>query len=451
MLPPRTLRCFLLIATGLLMCQARAQLTYALENTVLLIDEVVDSSRVDIPWEIIWGPDDRLWMTDGPLITRWDPTTDMLDTLLDRGHGNGMGMAFHPDFPNTPQVFAVFDSAYYYGGGQFSEVFQFTYDPQDDTLIGETLLTSFRHQGEHSGGRILFDASGALLINTAEWFNGPVEVDGNTLRLWPDGSIPSDNPWGDERWTRGHRNAQGLAMLPNGNVVNTELCDGGSEIDRLTAGKNYGWHEYDGLICFEPDSCDTPLYEHELPIVWFWQPVSGCQLYTSAAIAEFTNRLIACALMSGGLVSVPFSAQWDSAFAPTHYTGGVFSQPMPGNSCGRIRDIAIRPDGGFYLITNDRYNARIRYVHPDEGNAVQASDHIAGTAPWPNPVQDQLSMPLPPGADWTLRDGQGRIVTAPGYPIGDRLVLRLGDLPAGLYFLTASLRGEQWVHRVVRQ
>ena len=83
----------LIVITLLTGTSSSAQLTYQLGNTTLLIDEVVDSSRVNIPWEILWGPDDRLWMTDGPLITRWDPVTDVLDTLHDRGYGNGLGMA----------------------------------------------------------------------------------------------------------------------------------------------------------------------------------------------------------------------------------------------------------------------------------------------------------------------------------------------------------------------
>jgi hypothetical protein len=84
--PMSTIRLLQLIPCVLLLWigEARAQLTHPLSSTVLLIDEVVDSSRVDKPWEILWGPDDRLWMTDGPRIVRWDPATDVIDTLLGR-------------------------------------------------------------------------------------------------------------------------------------------------------------------------------------------------------------------------------------------------------------------------------------------------------------------------------------------------------------------------------
>ena len=148
---------------------ANAQLTYQLGSTTLLIDEVVDSSRVNIPWEILWGPDDRLWMTDGPLITRWDPVTDVIDTLIDRGYGNGLGMALHPDFPNTPIIMAVFDTATYYGGGNWCEVSRFDYDAVNDTVVAEEVLFGYYHAGEHGGGRVLFDTTGNVLITTADY------------------------------------------------------------------------------------------------------------------------------------------------------------------------------------------------------------------------------------------------------------------------------------------
>lgn len=450
MLPSRALRPLVFVSASILFGQGRAQLTYPLGNTQLLIDEVVDSSRVDIPWEIIWGPDDRLWMTDGPRIVRWDPTTDMLDTLLDRGHGNGMGLALHPDFPNTPQVFAVFDSATYYGGGQFCEVFRYTYDPQGDTLIDEALLDSFHHQGEHSGGRILFDTTGALLINTPEWYNG-IEVEaGCTFRIMPDGSIPPDNPWGDHRWTRGHRNAQGLAILPNGSIVNTELCDNGSEIDLLTAGRNYGWNEYDGLVCYNQDSCGSPQYTHEAPMTWFGQPVSGCEFYTSNAIPEFTNKLITCGLMSGGFMVVPFSSGLDSAFEATYITGGPLDMPMITPTCGRIRDIAIKPDGSFYLITNDRMDARIRWVHPELSTSV-SENSTNGPQVWPNPTNGLVNLAVSKQASILVMDGLGRPVDVPAQRMGDRYLLDLSDQASGMYSIRLMENGVSSTTHVMKR
>jgi glucose/arabinose dehydrogenase len=447
----RPSRSVLLISVPLIIGQARAQLTYALENTVLLIDEVVDSSRVDIPWEIIWGPDDRLWMTDGPRIIRWDPVTDVIDTLLDRGYGNGLGMVLHPDFPATPIVMAVFDTSSYYAGGQLCEVSRLTYDPVGDVLGDEQVLFTYPHSGEHAAGRLMFDTTGHVLLTTADYW-APDDTlfypRGKVLRFTTEGGVPADNPRADRTWTCGHRNPQGLAMLPNGNVVTVEHGQATNEVNLIQRDHNYGWFAFDAAMCTNvwPDSCTSPTFQNTLPIATgFFQAPSGTEYYTGQAIPELTDKLISCILWAKGLKTFTFTAAYDSVITQGYLDGGAF------DSMWRIRDIAIRPDGGFYLITNDRMDARIRYVHPDLGTASHASDRTDEPAPWPNPVHDQLSVPLPVGANWTLCDAQGRIVAAPGYRVGDRLVLRLGELPSGLYLFSASQGGEQWVHRLVRE
>jgi len=410
-----------------------AQLTYQLGSTTLLIDEVMDSSRVNIPWEILWGPDDRLWMTDGPLITRWDPVTDAIDTLIDRGHGNGMGMALHPDFPATPWVYAVFDTCAYYASCSWSEVLRFTYDPLNDVLSDETTLTGYFHPGEHSGGRVLFDTTGCVIVTAPEFYPDPNSLGGPTLRMNPDGTAPLDNPWGDLRWTRGHRNPQGLELLPNGALITTELQAGGSEINLLHAGRNYGWIEYDGVNCLNGDSCSSADYIHEPPICRFWPSVSGCGFYPHAQIPEFTNKLITCGLWSQGLVVVSFNGDYSDATDSVHWNGGAFTQLV------RNRDIAIRPDGSFYLITNDRQNARIRWVRADGSTAL----HGAPVPPdalraWPNPAQDKLFVDAPGAEPIRVVDAQGRSVACAAQRMGDRFILDVSALRAGVYTAHSS-------------
>jgi aldose sugar dehydrogenase len=435
---------------GLFPCLSNAQLTHQLDSTTLLIDVVLDSSRVNIPWDIVWGPDERLWMTDGKLITRWDPATDVLDTLLERPYGNGMGLALHPDFPNTPQVFAVFDtSAYYQVWSGWSEVFRF--DFVNDTLINPTLLTSFGHIHEYAGGRLLFDTTGALVISTGERYNTDfAPVPGNTLRLMPDGSVPPDNPWGDERWTRGHRNAQGLALLPNGSVVNTELCNVGSEVDLLLPGRNYGWPELDGPICYVQDSCDSPLYSHTLPMAHVWQPISGCEFYTSTAIPELTDHLITCGLMSGGLIAVPFNAAFDSALTEVHITGGVFEQPSFAPYCKRIRDIAIKPDGSFYLITNDRDDARIRWVRPETSTAMN-ENQAHRVQLWPNPTTGMVTVSASPQASLIVMDALGHHVDVPTLRSDGTYQLDLSGQASGLYAIRVTEGITVRTQRVVKR
>ena len=429
---------------------ANAQLTYQIGSTTLLIDEVVDSSRVNIPWEILWGPDDRLWMTDGPLITRWDPVTDVIDTLIDRGYGNGLGMALHPDFPNTPIIMAVFDTATYYGGGNWCEVSRFDYDAVNDTVVAEEVLFAYYHAGEHGGGRVLFDTTGNVLITTADYyFNGPDTLFspvGKTLRFATDGSVPPGNPRPDHTWTWGDRNPQGLAMLPNGAVVNSEhgqLWEG-NEVNLLQGNEDHGYPYYDGTSCLVfPDTCNSATYTYVPPISTFTHPPSGCEFYTSAAIPEMQDKLITCILWHRGLMLFGFNDELDTVLTEEYLQGGAF------DFMARNRDIAIRPDGSFYLITNDRQNARIRWVRADGSTTLHDAplSHDALRA-WPNPAQDKLFVDAP-GAGWIqVIDAQGRSVACPTARMGDRFFLDVADLHAGVYIVrTDDVRTVRFMKR----
>ena len=86
-------------------------------NTTLTEREVVVG--VQVPWEIVWGPDDHIWATERRgKILRIEPqsgtTTEILDYTDEVDYGGGepgmLGMCLHPDFENTPLVYVVYAS-----------------------------------------------------------------------------------------------------------------------------------------------------------------------------------------------------------------------------------------------------------------------------------------------------------------------------------------------------
>src|SRR4029453_2437220 len=73
------------------------------------------------------------------------------------------------------------------------------------------------------GGRLRFGPDGKLYASTGDAQNGAYAQDvnnleGKILRLNPDGSRPSDNPFGNYVWSYGHRNPQGLAFDSQGRL-----------------------------------------------------------------------------------------------------------------------------------------------------------------------------------------------------------------------------------------
>src|SRR6267378_642582 len=74
-------------------------------------DQIKDSvlvSGLNFPWEILWGPDNFIWMTErGGKISRVNPTTGevipvlTVSEVVSTGEGGMLGMVLHPDFANT--------------------------------------------------------------------------------------------------------------------------------------------------------------------------------------------------------------------------------------------------------------------------------------------------------------------------------------------------------------
>ena len=180
---------------------------------------------LNYPWEITWGPDNFIWMTERyGKISRVNPVTGAVTPLLtikevvSNGEGGLLGMALHPDFEKTPQVFVSYD--YNSGNGYREKIVRFTYNGK--TLINPVvLLDNIAASYIHNGCRLLITPDLKLFITTGDASNQSLPqnkstLNGKILRLNLDGSIPADNPVpGNPYWTFGHRNPQGLVYAHN--------------------------------------------------------------------------------------------------------------------------------------------------------------------------------------------------------------------------------------------
>ncbi len=152
-----------------------------------------------------------------------------------------------------------------------------------------------------AGGRITFGEAGHLYFSVG--MKGPSNYEGiqdlstpwgKIHRIYDDGSIPEDNPFTDREdayqsaYTYGHRSPQGLEFnYTTGDLWGTEHGPrGGDEVNRLQAGRNYGWP----LYSLGMDYDGTPVeYGRELGIAFelsdIEQPV--VDLTPSPAVSSF--------------------------------------------------------------------------------------------------------------------------------------------------------------------
>lgn len=221
----------------------------------------------------------------------------------------------------------------------------------------------------HYGGRLAWQDADTLLIATGDGFNYREQAQrlnntfGKTIRIRPDGSAPPDNPFANDEgalasiWTYGHRNAQGLVVLPDGRVFQHEHGPkGGDELNLLEPGRNYGWP----VITHGVDYTGARITPHteypgmEQPLV-DWTPSiapSGLAWYDDARAPDWQASFFVGGLAEQRIRQVRLNNNEAEDLGP------VFPEIET-----RIRDIRTSPDGSLYVLT-DSDSGRILKITP---------------------------------------------------------------------------------------
>jgi glucose/arabinose dehydrogenase len=379
-----------------------------LQSQIILEDTEVDTATVisglDIPWEIIYGPDDHLWITERyGIVSRIFPATGDRSVILDltavvyqNGESGLLGMVLHPDFENFPFVYLAY--TYYTGSSILERIARYEYI--GSSLVNEfVLLDNIPGNTTHDGARLIITPDLKLLITTGDAQNQPAAQDinslnGKILRINLDGSIPEDNPWeGNPAYTFGHRNAQGLFLAPNGILYSSEHGPStDDEFNMIEAGRNYGWPNVHGF-CDLPGEitfCDD--YNVYEPLV-AWTPTiatSDILYYSHEAIPEWQNRILLTTLKNKRLYVLELDESGMEVINEDQYFFDYW---------GRLRDVCMGPDGSIFLATNgpgwgnvEPFTHRIVKIwNPDYiQSAHNAEAHITKVSMYPNPVKDNL-------------------------------------------------------------
>jgi glucose/arabinose dehydrogenase len=123
-----------------------------------------------------------------------------------------------------------------------------------DAASEQVLLTGIPRNKFHDGGRLRFGPDGKLYVAAGDGQNPSNAQDlsvlgGKILRMDPDGSVPTDNPFGTYVWSFGHRNPQGLAFDGQGRLWEQEFGNSAmDETNLVVRGGNYGWPACEGTV-----------------------------------------------------------------------------------------------------------------------------------------------------------------------------------------------------------
>lgn len=326
---------------------------------VSLRDSVV-AGNLQFPWEILWGPDDHIWMTErGGRISRFDPQTGNRSTLItisdvvSTGEGGLLGMALHPSFSSSPYVYVIYN---YMNGGNYREkLVRYTYTSSSQTLGSPIiLLDNITASSIHNGSRLLV-VNDKLFISTGDASNTSLaqtisSPNGKVLRLNLDGSIPADNPQpGNPYWSWGHRNPQGL-VYANGRLYSSEHGPGSNdEINIIEKGRNYGWPNVEGF-CDESGESSFCTSQHVAEPIIAWTPTiatAGLDYYQHDLIPQWKNSLLLATLKNQRLYQLKLNTTGNAIDSSATYLNGSY---------GRLRDICISPAGKVYVCSSNGGN-----------------------------------------------------------------------------------------------
>lgn len=440
----------------------KAQETIELETSTITVNTVTEDLRV--PWEILWGPDNWIWLTErAGNVKRTNPKTGEVIQLLtledcyEEEESGLLGMVLHPTFEANPHVFLVYT---YVENGIRERCVRYTYDEERQELVEPlVLIEGIRGNTTHDGSRLVILSDETLLMSTGDAQNLDASLDtealtGKFLRMNLDGTIPTDNPFNNFIYTYGHRNAQGLVLADNGNLYSSEHGpNNDDELNFIAKGQNYGWPEVRGFCngFLEQIYCDANETVEPLKA---WTPtlgVAGIDYYNHEAIPEWRNSILLTTLKHSDLRVLQLNEAGDEI---------VDEQVFLDKQFGRLRDVCISPDGRIFLAVSNRDGRgtvregddRIVELKSDFETNIEAVT-TAEFDLFPNPNNGLFTFTCHSSSNFSpyqlqIADIYGKVIYR--HEGNDAtLPIDLTEFSTGMYFLQVQQGTQVWAEKVV--
>ena len=363
-----------IVVTLLLSIPAHAQTAGIRAETV--------AKNLEHPWAVAFIGNDRMLVTERPGRMRVVQPDGTLAAPLAGvpkvdvgGQGGLLDVVTDSDFARNRRLYFCYSEAAQSGSGNSTALASARL--ADDARTLEQVKVIFSQKPKygsdaHFGCRIVESGDGTLYLTLGDRFRRMQDAQkldnhhGKIVRINKDGSVPKDNPFVrtggamPEIWSYGHRNAQGATLGPDGKLwMHEHGAQGGDEVNRPEAGKNYGWpvithgENYGGGKIGEGITAKAGM---EQPL-HYWTPSiapSGMAFLKSDRYGkDWQGNLFVGALKFRYLARLEMK------------DGKVLrEEKLLKDVDARIRDVREGPDGLLYVLT-DEDNGRLIRLRPE--------------------------------------------------------------------------------------
>ena len=279
-------------------------------------------------WFLIEKGGQVLMFPNDDTATAASVSADFRSVVDDRGEGGLLGMAFHPSFSGSGQVYFYYtETGIDPSTPLVSRLNRFNMNMNGiiDTGSGNIILSVDQPETNHNGGDIKFGPDGYLYIGLGDG-GGSGDPEGNgqdtatllgsVLRIDVDNerpyAIPAGNEFASSSTNRpeifawGFRNPWRFSF----DELTGDMWAGDvgqrawEEIDLVVSGGNYGWNIEEGDHCFSPPvGCDDtglidPVFEYGRNE---GQSVTGGYVYRGSSMPAFQGHYLFADWASGDL------------------------------------------------------------------------------------------------------------------------------------------------------
>lgn len=341
--------------------------------------EVV-AKDLEHPWSLAFIGDGRMLVTERPGRMRVvQPNGEKgqplpgLPKLDVGGQGGLLDVITDSGFARNRMIYFCFSEPASSGSGNSTALASARLSDDEKRLEKVKVIFSQKPKfgsDAHFGCRIVEHRDGTLFLTMGDRYHRMQDAQkldnhhGKIVRINKDGSAPRDNPFIRTRdalpeiYSYGHRNAQGAALGPDGKLwMDEHGPQGGDEVNRIEAGKNYGWpvitygENYGGGKIGEGITEKAGM---EQP-VYYWTPSiapSGMAfLHSERYGKEWKGNLFVGALKFQYLARLELDGN-----------KVVKEEKLLQDRKQRIRDVREGPDGLLYVLTDESKGELLRLV-----------------------------------------------------------------------------------------